>query len=812
MDKLKKLLPHFIVLIGMAVVSLAYMSPALEGKKVWQSDIVHFKGMAKEIVDFREAHDGEEPLWTNSMFGGMPAYQVSVLYPSNWSKTILKILDFGLPRPANYLFLLMAGAYFMFIVLGIDWKTALVGALGVGLCSYTFIILEVGHNSKAHAMAFMAPVLGSVLLAYRGKLLLGASLTAFFLSLQVATNHLQITYYLALILVVLGIVKLIAAAKEGSLPAFIKTSLVLVVAAGIGVAPNASNLWTTAEYGKDTMRGKSELSAKEGTDGLQMDYATNWSYGVAETGTLLIPNFHGGASQSKLSKKSNVYEALIDNNVPKKQAESFIKGMPTYWGTQPGTSGPVYLGAIICFLAVLGMFVMKGADRWWLLLAFILSVMLSWGHNLQWFTDFFFQYVPGYNKFRAVSMTLVIAQLIVPVIAVFGLNAFLKADQDDAMKKKLLGVVGAIGGFCLLFMIMPTMFFDFVGQSDDRLLAGGYPEWLVDAIVDDRESMMRTDAMRTLVFILLGAGLLFLFHLKKLKATPVVLGLVALVLADGVTVGKRYLDNDDFVKSKKVDKPYPLTASHDQILKDPTLSFRVMNRAKSTFNDAETSYYHQSIGGYHGAKLQRYQEVIDSCINRNNMNVLNMLNARWFIVNDQQGQERAQMNPGALGNAWFVGQFELVNDADAELAALNNFNPRTTAIIDKRFESELAGFTPQLDSLGEIVLLDNKANHLKYHTSCSTDQLAVFSEIYFANGWKAYIDGEFKPHWRANYILRSMVIPAGEHDLEFKFEPRSYMVGEKISLAGSILMLLFLVTGIGFELKGGKEEKETSES
>lgn len=811
MDKLKKVLPHLAVFVCLAAISLMYMSPALQGKKVWQSDIIHFKGMAKEIVDFREAHDGEEPLWTNAMFGGMPAYQVSVLYPSNWSKSILKMLNLGMPRPANYLFLLMAGAYFMFIVLGIDWKTSLVGALGVGLCSYTFIILEVGHNSKAHAMAFMAPVLGSVLLAYRGKLLLGASLTAFFLSLQIATNHLQITYYLALILVVMGLVKLVAAAKDGSLPAFIKTSLVLVIAAVVGVAPNASNLWTTAEYGKDTMRGKSELTAKEGTNGLQMDYATNWSYGKAETGTLLIPNFHGGASQSKLSKKSSVYETLIDNNVPKKQAESFIAGMPTYWGTQPGTSGPVYLGAVICFLAVLGMFIAKGPDKWWLLIAFLLSVMLSWGHNLQWFTDLFFEYVPGYNKFRAVSMTLVMAQVLVPIMAVFGLRAFITSGQDPAVRKKLAWTLGALGGFCLLFVLMPTMFFDFVGQSDDRLIAGGYPEWLVDAIVEDRESMMRSDAIRSLAFILLAAALLFLYHVNKLKAAPVVLGIVALVLVDGVSVGKRYLDNDDFVRAKKVDQPYPLTPAHQQILDDPTLSFRVMNTAKSTFQDAETSYYHQSIGGYHGAKLQRFQEVIDTCIFANNMEVLNMLNTRYFIVKDQQGQDRAQLNPSALGNAWFVNEVKMVGSADEEMAAIKSFDPRATAVVDVRFEKELEGFTPRLDSTAEIVLLDNKSNHLKYHTKASSDQLAVFSEIYFANGWNAYLDGELKPHWRANYILRSMIIPAGEHELEFKFEPRSYMVGEKISLAGSIIMLLLLVTGIGFEMKGGKEE-QTSES
>ena len=812
MEQLKKYLPHLLVLIGMAVLSLAYMNPVLEGKKVWQSDIVHYKGMAKETVDFREANDGEEPLWTNSMFSGMPTYQIGVRYPGNWSKTILKILNFGLPRPANYLFLLMAGAYFMFIVLGIGWRTALVGAAGFAFCSYSFIIMEVGHTSKLHAMAFMAPVLGSVLLAYKGRMLLGAGLTAFFLSLQVATNHLQITYYLALVLVILGVVKLVAAIKDGQLAPFIKTSLMLVLAAGIGVAPNASNLWTTAEYGKDTMRGKSDLTAKQGSSGLQMDYATNWSYGKAETGTFIIPNFHGGSSSGKLSEKSEAYDALVSNGVPKKSAKDFIKAVPLYWGTQPTTSGPVYLGALVCFLGLFGMFVMKGNDKWWLLGALLLSVLLSWGHNLQWFTDIFFDYVPGYNKFRAVSMTLVIAQLIVPIMAVFGLHTYLTSGDGDKpeMRKKLLTALGITGGFCLLFVLMPGMFFDFSSPSDTRMVASGYPEWLVDAIVIDRENILRSDAIRSIVFILLGAGTLFAFHLNKLKAGPVALVLVGLMAVDGIAVGKRYLDNDDFVRGKKMDVPYTANSANKQIMADETLSFRVLNLAVSTFNDAGTSYFHQSVGGYHGAKLQRYQEVIDSCISKNNMDVLSMLNTKYFIVQDKEVGQRAQVNPSALGNAWFVNEYRIVENADAEMAAIQDFTPRTEAIIDKKFEGRIDGLQITPDPSGQIFLTQNKSNHLIYESNAATDQLAIFSEIFYENGWNAYVDGELKPHARANYILRTMVVPAGEHTIEFKFEPKSYMVGEKLSMAGSALMLLFLIGGIVVD--GRKQKGLTVES
>ncbi|MFT4524169.1 MAG: hypothetical protein ACI85F_000310 [Bacteroidia bacterium] len=812
MEQLKKYLPHLLVLIGMAVLSLAYMNPVLEGKKVWQSDIVHYKGMSKEIVDFRVDNEGEEPLWTNSMFSGMPAYQIGVRYPGNWSKTILKILNFGLPRPANYLFLLMAGSYFMFIVLGVGWQTALVGAAGFAFCSYSFIIMEVGHTSKVHAMAFMAPVLGSVLLAYKGRILLGAGLTAFFLSLQIATNHLQITYYLALILVVLGIVKLVAAIKDGQLAPFIKTSLMLVLAAGIGVAPNASNLWTTAEYGKDTMRGKSDLTAKQGSSGLQIDYATNWSYGKAETGTFIIPNFHGGSSSGSLSDKSEAYDALISNGVPKKSAKDFIEAVPLYWGTQPTTSGPVYLGALVCFLGLFGMFMMKGNDRWWLLGALLLSILLSWGHNLQWFTDIFFNYVPGYNKFRAVSMTLVVAQLIVPMMAAFGLHAYLTSDDaaKPEVRKKLLLAVGITGGFCLLFIVLPGIFFDFSSGSDARMIANGYPEWLVDAIVIDRESILRSDAMRSLVFILLGAGTLFAFHVNKLKAGPVALVLVGLIAVDGISVGKRYLDNDDFVKGKKMDVPYTANSANKQIMADETLSFRVLNLAVSTFNDAGTSYFHQSVGGYHGAKLQRYQELIDSCISKNNMSVLSMLNTKYFIVQDKEVGQRAQLNPSALGNAWFVNEYRIVENADAEMAAIQEFTPRDEAIIDKRFEDRIGGLQITPDPSGQIVLMENKSNHLTYSSNAATDQLAVFSEIFFENGWNAYVDGELKPHARANYVLRSMVVPAGEHTVEFKFEPYSYNVGEKLSMAGSALMLLFLIGGIVVD--GKKQKGLTMES
>ncbi|MCF8463867.1 MAG: YfhO family protein [Flavobacteriales bacterium] len=805
MDKLKKLLPHFVVLLAFAGISLAYMSPLLQGKELFQSDIVNFLGMSKEIVDFRE-DTGEEALWTNSMFGGMPAYQISVLYPNNWSQKILKIINFGIPRPANYIFLMLAGAYFMFLMMGVGWRYALIGSVGFAFASYSVIILEAGHNSKAHAMVFMAPVIGSILLTYRGRYLLGAALLAFFLSLEIATNHLQITYYLLLIVLILGAVKLVDATKAGELPNFLKATFIMVIAALIAVGPNISALWTTADYGAETMRGKSELSSQQESSGLDKEYAMRWSYGVGETFTLLIPNFMGGSSQGSLDEKSNAYETMVDKGIPKNQAKGIIANLPLYWGTQPFTSGPVYLGAAICFLAMLGFLVIKTSNRWWLLAAFILSIMLSWGHNFAVFSDFFFYYVPGYNKFRAVSMTLVIAQLILPIAAVLGLKDFLEMTDKKAMNQKLLIATGVVGGICLFFMGAAGAFFDFSSVNDAQLAQAGFPDWLVAALLDDRESLLQMDAMRSLFIILLTAALLEMSVLGKLQSKVALLLIGAITLFDLVQVDKRYLDNDDFVSAKKNKSAISPTAADQQILQDPDPNFRVVNLAANTFNDSKTSYYHKSIGGYHGAKLKRYQELIDSCISKTNLAVLNMLNTKYFITPNQEGQPTVRRNPLALGNAWFVDEIKMVENADQELASLSedNFNPAKLAVIDKRFTDELNGFQPSFDSIAGIYFLEYKPNYLKYETEAATEQLAVFSEIYFANGWNAYVDGELQPHWRANYVLRSMRIPAGNHEVEFKFEPQVYYTGEKMSLAGSILLVLFVIGGVVADARSTK--------
>ncbi len=802
MDKLKNLIPHIVAVFVFIGVALAYMHPLLQGKELFQSDIINFLGMSKEIADFRE-ETGEEPLWTNAMFSGMPAYQISTLYPNNWSKKLLKTFNSLLPKPANYLFWLMAGAYFMFLMLGVNWRYALAGSFAYAFASYSLIILEAGHNSKVHAMVYMAPVLGAILLTYRGRYMLGSALLALFLSLEIATNHLQITYYLLLTVLILGAVKLVDAVRQGQMPHFAKATGMMAIAALVAVGPNISALWTTADYGKETMRGRSELSYKQESSGLDKEYAMRWSYGVGETFTLLIPNFMGGSSQGGLDEKSHVFEALSDNGVSRGQAKGIIGSLPLYWGAQPFTSGPVYLGAVICILAVLGFLLIRTNDRWWLLIAFLLSIMLAWGHNFAAFSDLFFNYVPGYNKFRAVSMTLVMAQLILPVAAVLGLKTFFEATDTPLLKRKLMVAAGAVGGICLLFALLPGAFFDFTTGNDAQLTNAGYPEWLVDALLEDRQSLLQKDAMRSLVFVLITAGLLYATQLGKLKARVVGLLIAALVLVDLVPVAQRYLNEDDFISARKNRNILTPTAADKQILTDTDPNFRVINLAANTFNDSKTSYFHKSIGGYHGAKLKRYQELIDSCISKTNLAVLNMLNTKYFITPDKQGNPSVRRNPLALGNAWFVEEVRIVENADEELNSLTaaDFNPANIAVIDRRFEEELSGFSASRDSSARIDHMEYRPNYLKYETEASKDQLAVFSEIYFANGWNAYIDGELHPHWRANYVLRSMIIPSGNHTVEFKFEPVVYATGEKVSLAGSVLLLLFVVGGIALDAK-----------
>jgi hypothetical protein len=791
-----KLAPFLAAIVIFVMIVMVYFSPLLEGQKIKQHDIAQWKGMSKEIVDFR-TKTGEEPLWTNSMFGGMPAYQISVQYKANLVKYIDQLFKLGLPHPAGLTFLYFFGFFILLLVLGIDPWLCMAGAIAFAFSSYFFIILEAGHNSKAHAIAYMAPVLAGFILTYRGKYLAGGLLTALFLSLELLANHLQITYYLGLILVAFGISEFIFHVKEKNLKSFFMATAIVLAAGFIALGTNITNLVSTYQYGKETIRGKTELtSEKENrTSGLDKDYATGWSYGIGESMTLLIPNVRGGASAGSVGVKSETYKVLKQNNIPEASIMQAINNLPMYWGNQPIVSGPVYVGAILIFLFMLGLLIVENRYRWWLLAATVLSVMLAWGHNFMPLTDFFFTYMPGYNKFRSVSMTLVIAEFTIPLLGILALR---KLFSDGADKKKLIRQLAYAAGITsfitLIFALLGASMFNFV-SSQDAHYKDYFPDWMMAAIRADRASMLTADAWRSFIYILLAATAIWAYLTSKLTKYPVFAILAVLILVDLWSVNKRYVNDNDFARKSQVNVPFQPSPADELIMKDNDPDYRVMNMMVSPFNDASNSYFHMSIGGYHGAKLRRYQELIEHHLSRNNMNVYNMLNTKYFIIPGEDKQPAVQLNMQALGNAWFVNDVKLVKNADEEIDALTNFNPSETAVVDKRFEADLTGHIITKDTTGMIVLKEYKPNHLTYESNAGSDQLAVFSEIYYANGWNAYIDGKISPYFRANYVLRAMIVPAGNHKIEYKFEPKVYRTGEKISLASSLLLIVLLIGG-----------------
>ena len=802
MKQFKKLSPHLIVILLFVGISFAYFSPVLQGKRLDMPDIKHWKGMSKEVTDFRNT-TGEEALWTNAMFSGMPAYQISTKSNANLIQYVVKAISLGIPRPANLLFLYLLGFYLLLLSLKVDYRLSAVGAIAFAFSSYFFIIIMAGHMTKAHAIAYVPMVVAAVLYTYRGRMLLGGVLTALTVALELYANHLQITYYLVLVLILIGVVQFVKDLKANNLTSFAKRSGVLVLAALLASGTAVTRLSTTMEYGTESTRGKSELTTDldNKTSGLDKDYATDWSYGIAESFTLLIPNFYGGSSSNSVLTLEDESETLdFLKRFKNKQLANALANYKSssYWGDQPFTSGPTYAGSIVIFLFVLGLFFVKSEIRIWLILATIMSLLLAWGKNFMPLTDLFLDYFPGYNKFRAVSMILVIAEFTIPVLGFVALNKFLTTDASDHEKKKpLLLAFYIVGGLSLLFTLMPSLFFNFLSEKDLTPLQQGIktPNGFLDGLASDRAGLLSADALRSFIFIALTFGTLWMFLKNKLKSQYVILIVGVLVLADMWTVNKRYLNDDNFARKRKVEIPYQATAADQQILRDTDPNFRVFNQSVSTFNDASTSYFHKSIGGYHGAKLKRYQELIENHIAKGNMAVLNMLNTKYFIT--PKGQ--AQQNPGTMGNAWFVNEINLVANADAEIASLNGFNQANTAIVDVRFSEQMID---GLDNVGtSITLTEYKPNYLKYNSTSSKNGIAIFSEIYYDKGWNAYVDGELKPHFRANYVLRGMQIPAGNHVVEFKFEPAVYHVSERIALASSIILLLLLAFVSVKELK-----------
>lgn len=823
---LKPLWPHLLILLAFVGISFIYFSPVLEGKQLQQMDFIHAQGMSKELVDFEKTHPSEHSLWTNSMFGGMPSYQIKTGNTNNIYLELQRFFRFHLPyTTVAILFILLTGFYLMLISLRVNKWLSVAGALGFALASYNIIIIGAGHISKVYAIAYMPMVIAGILMIFRHKYFAGGVLTAIALGIQISCNHPQITFYLFMTVLIFLIFQFVYAIREKVLKKFFIASMVLGVASILALLPNIANLWITYEYGQDTIRGKSLLvkSNEKNKNGLDEDYALAWSYGKAETLTLLVPNAMGGGSNGF---DANSETAKVLRNVGAQDPEHIAASLPAYWGDQPFTSGPVYFGAIMFFLFILGLFIVNGKEKWWLVAATILAVMLSWGRNLQWFTDLFFYHFPMYNKFRTVSMILIIANFTVVFLAVLALRDIISGKTDR--KKLLWGLKYSsliTGGLLIILVLMPGLFFSFQGTADQtlsaQLNASGWPKDIINqlfaAMTSDREAMMRADALRSIAFIGITAALLWAYLSDKIKLKVLLPTLIALVLIDQWTIDRRYLNNDMFVKNNEAKNVFKPSAADELILKDKELDFRVLNLTRSVFNDAYTPYFHKSIGGYHGAKLRRYQDVIDSCLMpeiqmmqsglskiskiedipgiMEKQPVINMLNTKYIIVNPNIPPLQ---NDYRLGNAWFVKNYQIVPDANAELAATCASDPSTVAIVSTSFLSQMKSLSPaDSNATDSITMVGYAPNHLIYHSNTKTNRLAVFSEIYYNKGWDASIDGHETSYMRANYILRAMIVPAGSHTIEFRFEPKSFYAGTKIALTSSILVILLVLGALG---------------
>ena len=802
----KKIIPHLLVLLTFVVASLIYFSPVLQGKQIFQSDIMLYNGMAKQQNDFR-TNTGEETYWTNSAFGGMPTYLLGAKYPHNYIKKLDLTLRF-LPRPADYLFLYFLGFYILLLVLKIDFKLAALGALAFGFSTYLIILLGVGHNSKAHAIAYMPLVLSGILLTFQRKYILGFLLTVIAMALEIVANHFQMTYYLLLLVIVLGIVYLIDAYKKQELPHFFKSVGILVVAVILSIGLNATSILATQEYVGESYRGKSQLtinpdgSPKEVTNGLDKDYITEYSYGIWESFNLFIPRFMGGGTLENVGRDSNVYDAFIKLGATPIQALNEVKQAPTYWGDQPIVEAPAYVGAVVIFLFVLGLFLVKGRLKWWLVGGVILSWFLSLGKNFGILTDLFIDYVPLYNKFRAVSSIQVILELCIPVLGIFALVRLFNDFEKKEVKLKALKYATAItAGIALIFLLFKGSLFDFSGIRDGQYLQA-YGQSFIDALKQDRKAIFNADTVRSLILVLISAGAIWMFLKEKLSEKLVIIVFAVLIVFDLVGVDRRYVNNDDFVSAIQVQKPYQANAADQEILKDNS-HYRVYDL---TTGNTKPSYFHNSLNGYTAARMKRFNELFDFYIRRNHLEVLNMLNAKYIIAQAEDSQSQVFTNTDANGNAWFIESFKAVKTANEEILALDSLNTKKVAVLNAyQFGSKLKGSQIsggiKLDSTASINLVDYKPNYLKYESNNANDGFAVFSENYYQQGWQAYINGEETPHIRVNYVLRGMEIPSGKHTIEFKFEPQVIKTGSTIALCTSIVVVLLMLGGLFYQFK-----------
>lgn len=789
----KKFIPHILVVLAFIIIAVAYFNPVLRGKVIYQSDIVHYIGMAQEQIDFRkETHD--EPFWTDAAFGGMPTYQLGAQYPNDYVDQFDDLLRF-LPRPADYLFLYFIGLYILLLVLKVDYKLAFLGAVAFGFSTYLIVILGVGHNSKAHAIAYMPWVLAGILLVFRKVWIWGFFLLTIGMALHLNANHFQMTYYLLILVIILGISFLVDAFKRKKLPEFFTSVGIMIIAVVLAVATNATNLMATQEYMDFSTRGDTGLSLegeKESGVGLDYDYITSYSYGILESFNLFIPRFMGGSNAEKLGTDSESYQAILKIGASPLQAKEFVKTSPTYWGNQPYVAAPAYVGATVLFLFVLALFLVKGRFKWWVVSGSLLALALSWGDNWESLTRFFINYVPLYDKFRAVTSIQVIIELCVPVFAMVGLCKLFggRRTQSEKMHALKWSVI-ITGGIAMIFLLFKSVLFDFSSENDARIIQQLGADFM-RALQEDRKAIFTSDTLRSLILLLLTAAIIWYYLKGKVSKNLAIIGFTILILFDLVGVDRRYVNNDDFVNSRLMETPFQANAADLQILKDKG-HFRVLDLSVDPFNSSRASFFHNSIGGYHGAKPGRMQELYSYYILQGNSEVLNMLNTKYLIL-ENQGQIFAQMNPEANGNAWFVDSVKIASSVNEAFLSLGKINTKTTAVVNEKFSDRLQQTNFQRDSTAQISLVSYEPNKLKYEYSISNEQLAVFSEIYYPHGWNAYIDGKKQPHFRADYVLRAMVLPAGQHELVFKFEPEVVKTGSTIVLISCLLIgILFLV-------------------
>ena len=814
----KTLLPHLVAVVIFVLVAVIYCKPALDGKVLQQSDVIHWKGMSKDIQDYRDAHDGVAPLWTTNMFGGMPGYQIATNnnnYLSYWANETFSLF---IPKPFRFFILACFGFYFLALVLRVNPWLAMLGALGYAYASYNAIIISVGHDTKMLSIAYLPALLGSIWLVFEKKYWIGAALTALFSSILIFHNHYQIVYYFLLIAAFMTIGNIIHWVRNKEFNHLVKASAFALAGGIIGVFANAVMLFTTYDYSKATIRGgqaslqvSDSLSGKKSNGGLDTAYAFLYgSYGVAETFTLMVPGIYGGAA-SPLGEDSKLVETMQEKGLPQEFANQLYSYFPAYWGQQPGHSGPVYLGAIFCMLFIFGMFFLKTHHKWWILSITVFALVMAWGKNFGAFNNFMFEYLPLYNKFRAPAMILVIPQLLFPLVAVMSLQRLLFGNptKDETWKAlRLSGIVMAglfvVLGFLYISFSYRLGFEKDIQQQLNQMAKGdtSLGKDIINAVVADRKGMFGADLLRSMFFIASAWLLLFLFIRDKIKAQPVIWALVVLSMIDLLGVSSRYLNKDNYLEPEDFEGAFAPTPADIQIKKDPENNFRVLNLTQSTFNDAITSYHHKSVGGYHAAKLSIYQDLIENQLSKQplNISVINMLNTKYVITQDSTGQVYPQLNPGALGSAWLVSEVKYVPDARAEMRALDNFNPASTAFVQESFKKDVS---PEIkfDSAATIKLEKNENDVVTYQFNAATPQFAVFSEVYYDRGWKAFIDEKEAPIVKTNYVLRGLSVPSGKHTIIFRFKPESYTKGRTITLISQILLFLLLTAGLWIETR-----------